>query len=32
MNVGRERADTWLQKNFCQLGEESIVDIREEYL
>jgi NTE family protein len=32
MNVGRERADTWLQKNFGQLGEESTVDIREEYL
>ena len=32
MKVGRERADTWLQKNFGRLGEESTVDIREEYL
>jgi NTE family protein len=32
MRVGRERADAWLQKNFGLLGEESTVDIREEYL
>jgi len=32
MKVGRERADAWLQKNFCRLGEESTVDIRDEYL
>jgi NTE family protein len=32
MKVGRERADAWLQKNFGRLGEESTVDIREEYL
>jgi NTE family protein len=32
MKVGRERADIWLQKNFSRLGEESTVDIREEYL
>jgi len=32
MRVGRERADAWLQKNFGRLGEESTVDIREEYL
>jgi NTE family protein len=32
MNVGRARADTWLQKNFSRLGEESTVDIRDEYL
>jgi NTE family protein len=32
MKVGRERADTWLQKNFSRLGEESTVDIRDEYL
>ena len=31
MRVGRERADAWLQKNFGLLGEESTVDIREEY-
>jgi NTE family protein len=30
--MGRERADAWLQKNFGRLGEESTVDIREEYL
>jgi NTE family protein len=32
MKVGRERADAWLQKNFGRLGEESTVDIRDEYL
>jgi len=32
MKVGRERTDAWLQKNFGRLGEESTVDIREEYL
>jgi NTE family protein len=32
MKVGRERADAWLQKNFSRLGEESTVDIHEEYL
>jgi NTE family protein len=32
MKVGRERADAWLQKNFSRLGEESTVDIRDEYL
>ena len=32
MTVGRERADAWLQKNFVRLGEQSTVDIREEYL
>jgi NTE family protein len=32
MKVGRERADTWLQKNFDRLGDESTVDIRDEYL
>lgn len=32
MKVGRERADAWLQRNFGCLGEESTVDIREEYL
>jgi len=32
MGLGRERADTWLQKNFDRLGKESTVDIREEYL
>lgn len=32
MKAGRERADSWLQKNFGRLGEESTVDIREEYL
>jgi NTE family protein len=32
MKVGRERADTWLQKNFSRLGDESTVDIRDEYL
>jgi hypothetical protein len=31
MKVGRERADTWLQKNFGRFGEASTVDIREEY-
>ena len=30
--VERERADAWLQKNFCRLGENSTVDIRDEYL
>ena len=32
MKAGRERADSWLQKNFGRLGEESTVDIRDEYL
>jgi hypothetical protein len=32
MKVGRERADAWLQKNFCRIGEESTVDIRDEYI
>jgi NTE family protein len=32
MKVGRERTDAWLQNNFDRLGEESTVDIREEYL
>ena len=32
MKVGRERADAWLQKNFSRLGDESTVDIRDEYL
>jgi NTE family protein len=32
MKVGRERTDAWLQQNFGRLGEESTVDIREEYL
>ncbi len=32
MKVGRERTDAWLQNNFGRLGEESTVDIREEYL
>jgi NTE family protein len=32
MRMGRERADAWLQKNFGRLGEESTIDIREEYL
>jgi NTE family protein len=32
MKAGRERADSWLQKNFSRLGEESTVDIRDEYL
>jgi NTE family protein len=32
MKVARERADTWLQRNFSRLGEESTVDIRDEYL
>jgi NTE family protein len=32
MKVGRERAEFWLQKNFGRLGQESTVDIREEYL
>jgi NTE family protein len=32
MKVGRERTDAWLKQNFGGLGEESTVDIREEYL
>jgi NTE family protein len=32
MKVGRERTDAWLKQNFGRLGEESTVDIREEYL
>jgi hypothetical protein len=32
MKVERERADAWLWKNLDRLGEESTVDIREEYL
>jgi NTE family protein len=32
MKVGRERADAWLKQNFGRPGEESTVDIREEYL
>jgi NTE family protein len=32
MKVGRERADIWLQQNFGRLGQESTVDIREQYL
>jgi NTE family protein len=32
MKVGRERADAWIQKNFDRLGDESTVDIRDEYL
>ena len=32
MTVGHERANAWLQKNFVRLGEQSTVDIREEYL
>jgi NTE family protein len=32
MKGGRERADSWLQKNFGRLGEESTVDIPDEYL
>jgi len=32
MKVGREPTDAWLKQNFGGLGEESTVDIREEYL
>ena len=32
MKAGRKRAASWLQKNFGRLGEESTVDIRDEYL
>jgi NTE family protein len=32
MKAGRERADSWLQKNFGRLGEESTVDIGDEHL
>jgi NTE family protein len=32
MKVGRERTDAWLKQNFGRLGEQSTVDIRDEYL
>jgi NTE family protein len=32
MKVGRARADAWIEKNFDRLGDESTVDIRDEYL
>jgi hypothetical protein len=32
MKAGRERADSWLQKYFGRLGQESTVDIPDEYL
>jgi NTE family protein len=32
MELGRARADAWLETNFDQLGRESTVDIREQYL
>jgi hypothetical protein len=32
MKVERERTEAWLKQNFGRLGEESTVDIREEFL
>ena len=32
MELGRQRADAWLDANFDRLGKESIVDIRQQYL
>jgi NTE family protein len=32
MELGRARADAWLETNFDRLGRESTVDIREQYL
>ena len=32
MELGRQRADAWLEANFDRLGKESIVDIRQQYL
>ena len=32
MKVGRERTDAWARAGIKRLGEESTVDIREEYL
>lgn len=32
MELGRERADSWLETNFDRLEKESTIGIREQYL